>query len=153
VTRPQSTVITQSLWDRLREHEELPASHAAAVRFLKESIRRDLEDLLNTRRPLVRELEGYDLARTSVINYGLEDLSSFYPSSGSSVQDIQQAVRRCIAEYEPRLVGVTVAVENSDPSRHEIRLHIEAMLPIHPSAETVSFDTMLDVASGVYSVD
>lgn len=152
MTRAHSTVITQSLWDRLCVNEELPASHAAAVRYLKESIRRDLEDLLNTRRPPARELDGYDLAKGSVINYGLEDLSSFYPSSGSSAQDIQQAVRRCIAEYEPRLVGVSVAVESSDPGRHEIRLHIEAMLPIHPGAETVSFNTTLDVASGIYSV-
>lgn len=151
--RPRTTIVTQSLWDRLRENEELPASHSAAVRFLKESIRRDLEDLLNTRRPPAGEFGDYDLARSSVIHYGLEDLSSFYPSSSSSAHDIQQAVRRCIAEYEPRLVGVSVAVENSDPSRHEIRLHIEATLPIHPSAETVSFDTMLDVASGIYSVD
>jgi type VI secretion system protein ImpF len=153
VTRPYSSIITQSLWQRLCENEELPTAHAAAARFLKESIRRDLEDLLNTRRPLARELEGYDLARSSVVNYGLEDLSSFYPSSGNSAQDIQQAVRRCIAEFEPRLVGVSVVVENSDPNRHEIRLHIEATLPIYPSAEKVSFDSMLDVASGIYSVD
>jgi type VI secretion system protein ImpF len=153
VTPTRNTVITQSVWDRLRENEEIPASHTAAVRILKESIRRDLEDLLNTRRPLARELEGYDLARRSVINYGLEDLSSFYPSSGSSAQDIEQAVRRCLAEYEPRLLGVSVVAENSNPGRLEIRLHIEATLPIHPSAETVSFDTMLDVASGIYSVD
>jgi type VI secretion system protein ImpF len=152
MTRPHSTV-TQSLWDRLSANEELPGSHADAVRFLKESIRRDLENLLNTRRAPARELEGFDLARSSVINYGLEDLSSFYPSSGSSAQDIQQAVRRCIAEYEPRLAGVTVVVENSDPDRHEIRLHIEATLPIEPSVEAVSFDTMLDVSNGIYSVD
>jgi type VI secretion system protein ImpF len=153
VTHSHSTVITQSLWNRLSEREEIPTAQAAAVRFLKESIRRDLEDLLNTRRPPVRELAAYDLARSSVINYGLEDLSSFYPASGSSAQDIQQAVRRCIAEYEPRLVGVSVVAESTDLERHEIRLHIEATLPIHPGAETVSFDTMLDVASGIYSVD
>jgi type VI secretion system protein ImpF len=153
MTHPHNTVITQSLWNRLSESEEIPIAHSAAVRFLKESIRRDLEDLLNTRRPPAPELEGYDLARSSVINYGLEDLSSFYPSSGSSAQDIQQSVRRCIAEYEPRLVGVSVVAEETNLDRHEIRLHIEATLPIHPAAETVSFDTMLDVASGIYSVD
>jgi type VI secretion system protein ImpF len=153
VTHPHSTLITQSLWNRLSESEEIPTAHTAAVRFLKESIRRDLEDLLNTRRPPTPELEGYDLARSSVINYGLDDLRSFYPSSGSSAQDIQQAVRRCIAEYEPRLVGVSVVAEETNLDRHEIRLHIEATLPIHPAAETVSFNTMLDVASGIYSVD
>jgi type VI secretion system protein ImpF len=153
MTHPHNTFITQSLWNRLSESEEIPTAHSAAVRFLKESIRRDLEDLLNTRRPPAPELEGYDLARSSVINYGLEDLSSFYPSSGSSAQDIQQAVRRCIAEYEPRLVGVSVVAEETNLDWHEIRLHIEATLPIHPAAETVSFSTMLDVASGIYSVD
>ncbi len=62
-------------------------------------------------------------------------------------------MHRCIAEYEPRLRDVTVSAGSSnDLLRREIRLHIEATLPVHPSAEIVSFDTMLDLTSGMYSI-
>lgn len=145
--------VQQSILDRLSEKQEWPTTQTASLRFLKESIRRDLEELLNTRRPLARELENYASARSSVLNYGLDDLSGIAPLSQGNVQELQQAVHRCIAEYEPRLHDVTVSAGNgNDLLRREIRLHIEATLPVHPSAEIVSFDTMLDLTSGMYSI-
>lgn len=153
MARAKEMPVTQSVLDRLSERQEWPGTHAASLRLLKESIRRDLEELLNTRRTLTGELDGYDAARGSVLNYGLEDLNSLTPLSRVNAQELQRAVQRCIAEYEPRLVDVTVSVEGgSDLLRREIWLHIEATLPVHPSAESVSFDTMLDLTSGMYSI-
>lgn len=153
MARAKEMLVTQSVFDRLREHQEWPGTNAAALRMLKESIRRDLEELLNTRRTLTADLDGYKMARGSVLNYGLEDLNSLTPLSRVNAQESQRAVQRCIAEYEPRLVDVAVSVDDgSDLLRREIRLHIEATLPVHPSAETVSFDTTLDLTSGMYSI-
>jgi type VI secretion system protein ImpF len=153
MARAKEMPVVQSVLDRLSEHQELPVTHAASVRMLKESIRRDLEDLLNTRRQLNRELEGYKAARSSVVNYGLDDLNSITPVSRVNVQELQRAVHRCVLEYEPRLSDIAVSVEGgTDLLYREIRLHIEATLPVYPSAEIVSFDTMLDLASGTYSV-
>lgn len=153
MARAKEMLVTQSVFDRLRERQEWPGTNAAALRMLKESIRRDLEELLNTRRMLTADLDGYKMARSSVLNYGLEDLNSLTPLSRVNAQELQRAVQRCIAEYEPRLVDVAVSVDDgSDLLRREIRLHIEATLPVHPSAETVSFDTTLDLTSGMYSI-
>ncbi len=71
MARAREAQVQQSILDRLSEKQEWPSTHTASLRFLKESIRRDLEELLNTRRPLARELENYESARTSVLNYGL----------------------------------------------------------------------------------
>jgi len=153
MARAREMLVTQSVFDRLSERQEAPRTHAAALRILKESIRRDLEELLNTRRLLTAELDGYKIARDSVLNYGLEDLNSLTPLSRVNAQELQRAVQRCIAAYEPRLFNVAVSVdEGSDLLRREIKLHIEATLPVHPSAETVSFDTTLDLTSGTYSI-
>jgi type VI secretion system protein ImpF len=151
--RAREAPLQQSILDRLSETQEWPTTHTASLRLLKESIRRDLEELLNTRRPLARELENYESARASVLNYGLDDLTGITPLSKGNVQELQQAVQRCIAEYESRLRDVTVSAgSDNDLIHREIRFHIEATLPVHPSAETVSFDTMLDLTSGMYSI-
>jgi predicted component of type VI protein secretion system len=67
---------------------------------------------------------------------------------------MQRAVQQCLAEYEPRLTNVLVSasVQDGDLLKHEIRLHIEAQLPLYPSVEVVSFDTVFDVTTETYSV-
>lgn len=153
MSRGKEMPVMQPVLDRLSEQLEWPGTYAASVRMLKESIRRDLEELLNSRRQLTKELDGYREARASVINYGLEDLNSITPLSRVNAQELQRAVQRCIAEYEPRLRNVTVSIESGgDLLQREIRLHIEAVIPVHPGAEAVSFDTTLDVMSGTYSI-
>ena len=57
MARAREMPVTLSVLDRLSERKEFPATHAASLRMLKESIRRDLEELLNTRRSLTRELD------------------------------------------------------------------------------------------------
>jgi type VI secretion system protein ImpF len=143
---------SQSVWDRLSETQERPGSSAALLRMLKESIRRDLEELLNTRRLPARELRDFPIARSTVFNYGLEDLSSLTPGSSLGAEEVQRAVQRCLAEYEPRLTDVRVTVVSAPLARREMLLHIEAVLPVQPAAELVVFDTMLDLTSGMYSV-
>ncbi len=120
--------------------------------MLKESIRRDLETLLNTRRVSPRELEGYIEAGSSVLNYGLEDLSTLRATPNGYLREMQRSVQHCLSSFEPRLTNVTVSLQNGDLLHREIRLHIEATLPLYPSVESVSFDTVFDLTSETYSV-
>lgn len=152
MSRPRETIFAQSLMERLSEQRTWPTTQAASLRMLKESIRRDLEAVLNTRRPLPRELEGYEEASSSVLNYGLEDLSTLRATPNGHLQEMQRSVQRCLANYEPRLTNVTVSLQDGDPLNREIRLHIEATLPLYPSVEVVSFDTVFDLTSETYSV-
>jgi len=152
MARDREMTVVLSVLDRLSATIDRSSSYLASVRTLKESIRRDLEDLLNTRRAPEDEFEGYTLARGSVVNYGLRDLSSLMLSSANGAQQVQRAVERCLADFEPRLRDVRVELLRSELAAREIRLHIEATIPMQPSTEAVSFDTMLDLASGLYSV-
>ena len=153
MARGREGPVVLSVLDRLSEGVNPPTTYAASVRTLKESIRRDLEELLNTRRAPAQEFEGFSLARSSVVNYGLDDLSLLMPSLANGAQQVQRAVERCLAEFEPRLRDVRVEVLRGESlTTREIRLHIAATIPMQPSAEVVSYDTMLDLASGLYSV-
>ena len=152
MARSRQVIVRQSLMERLSEQVSWPTTQAASLRMLKEAIRRDLEALLNTRRPMLRELEGYEAAGCSVLNFGLEDLSTLRATPNGYLQEMQRAVQLCLADYEPRLTGVTVSLHDGDLLRREIRLHIEAILPLFPADEIVSFDTIFDLTRETYSV-
>lgn len=150
--RIKETLFTPSLMERLSETQEVHASQATSVRSLKEVIRRDLEALLNTRKPLARQLEGYIHAASSVLNYGLEDLSSLPVAAGGQLIEMQRAIQQCLAIYEPRLTDISVSVEDGGRIDKEIKLHIEATLPFYPTIEAVTFDTVFNVTNQTYSV-
>lgn len=152
MARATGMPIALSVLDRLSDTGARPVTHAASVRALKESIRRHLEDLLNTRRAPAAEFEGYEQAHCSVVNYGLDELTSLVPSANDGAKQVQQAVERCLDDFEPRLRNVSVEVLRGELTKREVRLRIEATIPVSPSAEAVSFDTMLDLTSGMYSV-
>src|SRR5436305_14373809 len=80
--------VTVSVFDRLIDTEPMssrePApTRAQSVRQLRESVRRDLEWLLNTRRVAVPPPEGLREVNRSVYVYGLPDFSAFSLSSAS----------------------------------------------------------------------
>lgn len=152
MTRIKETLFTPSLMERLSEKRQVPATQAASIRGLKEVIRRDLEALLNTRKPLARQLEGYSYAAHSVLNYGLEDLGSLPVTPSGQLIEMQRAIQQCLATYEPRLTDISVSVEDNGRLDKEIRLHIEATLPFYPTVEAVTFDTVFNVTNQTYSI-
>lgn len=148
------TTITISVLDRLIDLEpdnrlENPLSRAQSVRLLKNSVRRDLEWLLNTRRIADSPDEGLKEVSKSTYTYGLPDLSAI--SVGSS-GDRNRLVRQIVASinlFEPRLANVRVVlVETPDAGKKDVRMRIEAMLRMDPVPEPISFDTVIELKSG-----
>ena len=75
-------LITQSLIDRLTNVDEWPETRAASISMYRESLKRDVEWLLNTRQPVIPELESYPSTAASTLNFGLPDIRSFDSSAG-----------------------------------------------------------------------
>ncbi len=155
---PEQTV-TQSVLERLIDREpenaaDSPATRAQSVRQLRAALRRDLEWLLNTRRtPEPAEAEFEEL-HASLFNYGLPDVTSL---SWSSVRDRTRLVRmieETVSTFEPRITRLKVTpVESASSSRHVLRFQIEGLLMMDPAPEHISFDTVLQLSSGEYSVN
>jgi type VI secretion system protein ImpF len=148
------TTITISVLDRLIDMEpdnrlENPLSRAQSVRLLKNSVRRDLEWLLNTRRIADPPDDGLKEVNKSTYAYGLPDLSAI--SVGSS-GDRNRLVRQMVAAinlFEPRLANVRVVlVETPDAGKKDVRMRIEAMLRMDPVPEPISFDSVIELKSG-----
>lgn len=146
------TLVTQSVLDRLTQVEEWPATRNKSVRFFRDALKRDLEWLLNTRKPPLPELAAWPAARDSVINYGLPDISALGLSSASDQRALRLAIEAALRIFEPRLTDVHVTLESSDTVDRRLRFHIEGNMKLDPAPEEISFDTVLELSSGEYKV-
>jgi type VI secretion system protein ImpF len=151
-------ILLPSVIDRLIDREpgnrnEAQTARAQSLKELKDSVRRDLEWLLNSRRtpdeppPTAKELWR------SVYCYGLSDITGMALKSPEDQARLSRAVESAIAAFEPRLQNVTVSLLPSTPSSRLLRFHIEALLRTDPAPARVSFDTTLELISGEYEVE
>jgi type VI secretion system protein ImpF len=146
------TLVTQSVLDRLMQVEEWPTTRNQSVRFFKDALKRDLEWLLNTRRPPLPELDARPVARETVINFGLPDISALGLSSASDQRSLRMAIEACVRAFEPRLTDVRVRLESTDTTDRRLRFHIEGNMKLDPAPEEITFDTVLELTSGEYKV-
>jgi len=123
------------------------------VEELKQSVRRDIEWLLNSRRPLL-DLSDLPEARSSILAYGIPDLTLFSSSHADS-QRICVYIEETLRTFEPRLLPRSIKVEPV-PGREEgharLKFSIHALLNVDPVREPISFDTSVETASGAVQV-
>ena len=149
---------TQSVLERLIDRDpgspsDAVSNHAQSVRQLKLSLRRDLEWLLNTRRTPEPAGASFQELSKSLINYGLPDVTAFSHEATGDRARLLRLLESTIGTFEPRLAGVKVtALEANRGAAHVMRFQIEGMLLMDPEPEHISFDTVLQLASGQYEV-
>jgi|ERR1035438_5886705 type VI secretion system protein ImpF len=150
--------IQQGLLDRLIDTEpqnraEAPMSRAESLRQFRMAVKRDLEWLLNTTRMPIEVPESCDEANRSVLFFGLPDIASISLQNPGDEQRLLRSLEAAIEMFEPRLSRARVT--SRDPyitTRQAITFHVEAMLMVDPAPERISFDTILEITKGAYSV-
>jgi len=154
--------VVPGLIDRLLDDEPETSSEPAwregqVVRELKKSLRRDLEDLLNARRPLDALPDGFDHLPGSLANYGLPDLQSVEIRETHDLQRLCRLIEDSIRRFEPRLQNVSVSplVEHGDqrPLDRRLRFEIHALLVADPLREPVQLTSAVDAGSGAILVE
>ncbi|MTD33565.1 type VI secretion system baseplate subunit TssE [Paludibacterium denitrificans] len=120
----------------------------------KQSLARDLESLLNTRlMPAEVRDDDYPLARTSMLNYGIPDLSGISLLNPDDRELLREQLRRAIETHEPRLSRVRVNLDAPREMERHLRFRVDAVLRIHPHRPPVTFDATLQLSSNVYKVE
>jgi len=153
VARSKSDVlITQSLLDRLTDMDQWPETRSASISMYRESLKRDVEWLLNTRQPVISELEGYPATAASVLNFGLPDIHSFDGSKGKEENALTVALEKCIRIFEPRISQPRVFLTRTDLLSRSLKFHIEGQIVYENMNEDIKFDTTLELISGEYEV-
>jgi type VI secretion system protein ImpF len=161
-----------SVLDRLIDNEptvrhEAARSRNQSLRELKHSVRRDLENLLNTRIRCIPWPADLKELKYSLVNYGIPDLTGAAVGSSKEreqlCRDIESVVKRYggsikirngTVEVEERRIR-KVKVRLLDPNEsidRTIRFQIEAMLQAEPAPEPIQFDSTLRLTTGTFEV-
>ncbi|MCY7315838.1 MAG: type VI secretion system baseplate subunit TssE [Rubrivivax sp.] len=145
------------LIDRLMDGSPDASREAIApsltIEQLKDSVARDVEALLNTRTALSGEtINSYRNASHSILRFGLDDFSSRSLANVADRTFICRAIERAIEDHEPRLRTVRVGLDERSAPGAGLRFSIHALLQIHPAAEPVSFDALLQTGTQQYRV-
>ena len=145
-------LVTQSLIDRLANVEAWPTTRKASENMYRESLKRDVEWLLNTRQPLLPEVEADPAASTSVVNYGLPDFQGFNGSDGRDKNALSASLLKTIRTFEPRIKQPRVYLMRADPTSRSLRFHIEGRISFENMQEEIVFDTVYELISGDFEV-
>lgn len=144
-----------SLIDRLVDFRpkspwEAPPLRTLTREELKESVRRDLGWLLNTRTSIPAHL--LDERELTVIDYGIPDFGSYSPANSDDRGLLAKRITRSIRAFEPRLQEVKVTVAPQMVNEKTLRVNLDAVLVVEPVKEPISFQTVFQRETGTWEV-
>ena len=146
--------LTPSLLDRFIDpafQYEAPL-RGFTVTEMADVVRRDLEDLLNTRQSNQAVPPEYEAVQQSIIAYGMPDLTSLNALTTQQREDIGRVLEQIVERFEPRLRDVRATLlGGADAKLPSLRFRLDARLSVDPAPE-VAFETVLELASGLSAV-
>lgn len=139
-------MVRASLIDRLVDQNPLSVQEARPMRSLtreefRETIRRDLGWLLNTRTPV--PAGEYDRRELTVIDYGIPDFGAYSPANPEDRTLMARRIKAALNAFESRLQEVRITVEKGLPEERTMTAVIKAMLVVENVREAFSFMTIL----------
>jgi type VI secretion system protein ImpF len=155
--RELERLVPQSLLDRLIDEEPRLAgdpttTQAESATAFVAGVQRDLEWLLNTRRPPIPLPEHCTELERSVFTYGVPDTTALGRDNPAARTRLQHWIEAAIATFEPRLRDVRVTLgDTTNDGQRRIRFIVRGELQMEPRAQQVAFDATLD-AGGAYQV-
>ena len=148
--------LVPSVLDRLIDREpaikeESPRSQNQILFELKQSVRRDLQNLLNTRWRCEVWPPTYEELELSLANYGIPDFSGVNMGGSENQKRLIEIVERAIEFFEPRFLQFSfAAMPNQNEFDRTLRFRIEGLLKAEPAPEPVAYDTVMDVSSAEF---
>jgi type VI secretion system protein ImpF len=146
--------LNPSLLDRLLDdnpgvQQEPPTLPQEALRNLHQSVRRDLEALLNTRQRCGTYPAALKELDKSLVNYGIPDFTGSNLSSPEGRMQFVRSIESVIRRYEPRFKSIRVTLlDNVEPLDRTLRFRVDAVVYAEPAPEAVVFDSSLEPVTG-----
>jgi type VI secretion system protein ImpF len=146
--------LVPSILDRLIDFDpdvsrEAPRSRNQVLRELKQSVRRDLENLLNTKTRCLPWPPHLEELRQSLVNYGIPDFTHAGMASSREREEFCRILQMVIRQHESRMKSVKVSLlENDESLDRTLRFRINAMLQADPAPEPIVFDSSVQLATG-----
>lgn len=112
---------------------------------LLESVRYQLNVLLNSEAPMRSIPEGYEQVEASNFCFGLD--SAYSISSQMNKDQFSRLLEKWIRTFEPRLSEVSVFVEETDPSRNVMCFSLMAKVETGSGSHMFLFDSNISLSS------
>jgi type VI secretion system protein ImpF len=122
------------------------------ARRYKDSVKRDLEWLFNSRRTFDARIGDYAQVRSSVYAYGLPDITSVNIGSVTDQRRLVDLMGETVRLFERRLKNVSIEFQPVVGGNRLLQFTISGVLLMDPAPEEVRIDTVLDAASARYEV-
>lgn len=143
--RVQAPLLDRLIDDAPDQERDPPMSVADSMVALRNSVRRDLEALLNARRRWRSWPTRLTQLAASPMGYGIPDFASGAFNDAGRREELRLEVEDTIRRFEPRFLSVRVQlVDMKDQLDTTLRLRIEAVLHAEPAPEAITFDTLVD---------
>lgn len=142
--------LRESILDRLFDEDpgvsvDSEKTRQRKLKDLRNSVRRDLENLLNSRYRIVSPPEELKEVETSLLNYGLPDLATVNMLDVAKRREFTRQIETIIRTFEPRFKTVAVRyLENNEKNDRTLRFRIDAVMYADPAPEIVVFDSVLE---------
>jgi type VI secretion system protein ImpF len=130
------------LFDRLSDNDPSTPSEPHPFRMLdapglRASVAVELERLLNTR--LSVPIEKLLARERSTIDYGIPDLSHYWPHDSDGISDLERQIEQAITVFEPRLLAPRARVVRAPEQRDAIIVEVAGRLAMGTIMEPVAF--------------
>ena len=144
----------RGLMDRLVD-APLPedGGRRVSVTDMRNSVSRDLENLLNTRSEGARLItDSFKECRASSLTYGILDFSSYSLLSPHDRDRIRRSLEQAISLHEGRLTRIRVTLEPQRELDRALRFRVDALMELGPENEKVQVDAVLQLNTQTYVV-
>jgi len=129
-------------------------SFGESMARLRESVRRDLEALLNTRRAALEWPQQLRDLDRSVVAYGVGDVSGQHVADATEREKFRASVETAIRTFEPRFQSFSVSLdEGTDDLNRRLGLRIEAMMHADPMPQSLIFNSLVEPSTQHFKVD
>jgi type VI secretion system protein ImpF len=143
--RVQAPLLDRLIDDAPDQTRDPPTSVADTMTALRQSVRRDLEALLNARRRWRSWAKSMTELATSPVGFGIPDFASGAFNDAKRREELRLEIEDTIRRFEPRFLSVRVhLVDTHERLETTLRLRIDAVMHAEPAPEAVTFDTVVD---------
>lgn len=157
--RPTERVLTRSVLDRLLDDNpdletDPHLSLSQQVVEMRETIRRDLEALLNTRRRPEAPPSALNELNDALVSYGVDGMLSASLVTDESKLRLARLMERRIAMFETRLSNIKVTILKARmEGERALRMRINASFRLHEGMPPVSFESRIDPSTQSFIVE
>lgn len=153
IERLQPALLDRLTDDEPRNQNESRERRVMSMRQLRASVLRDLAFLLNSpAHPPDSEIHDYPLVASSVLNFGMPDLSG-QTATAQRAAKLEALVRRAVEIYEPRIIPGSLRVSgvksgDDAASRQTVAFELTGDVCPLPVPDALYVRTQMDLETG-----